>query len=226
MKNTKSAFTLAELLLCLAIIGIVSAMGMVITKHSAERAYNLFFYNGYINLYNSIADIINTGETINISDLNDRLGTTKDVPADNIIKTVNGITYAINGNDIIMTVPQQKTRNNNGRATVRFRYVEMDNGYLIPLTAGSSVNLQDRRDLLPAYIDDGVVGRMKRTSFNGNTYRMSNIRYYTYREALCNVRNGNSITDSGATILSCIGVAIPAARPVGVLKIADPRKAR
>lgn len=56
MKNFKRAFTLAELLLCIGIIGIVSAMGMVITKHSTDKAYQLYYYTGYINLYNAIAD--------------------------------------------------------------------------------------------------------------------------------------------------------------------------
>ena len=56
MKKLKRAFTLAELLLCIGIIGIVSAMGMVITKHSTDKAYQLYYYTGYINLYNAIAD--------------------------------------------------------------------------------------------------------------------------------------------------------------------------
>ncbi len=56
MKKLKRAFTLAELLLCIGIIGIVSAMGMVITKHTTEKAYQLYYYTGYINLYNAIAD--------------------------------------------------------------------------------------------------------------------------------------------------------------------------
>ena len=62
MRKFKSAFSLAELLLCVAIIGIVSAMGMTIAKHGADRAYDLFYYNGYISLYNAIADAIASAE--------------------------------------------------------------------------------------------------------------------------------------------------------------------
>ena len=63
MKNFKRAFTLAELLLCIGIIGIVSAMGMVITKHSTDKAYQLYYYTGYINLYNAIAEAKLQGAT-------------------------------------------------------------------------------------------------------------------------------------------------------------------
>lgn len=63
MKNFKRAFTLAELLLCIGIIGIVSAMGMVITKHTTDKAYQLYYYTGYINLYNAIAEAKLQGAT-------------------------------------------------------------------------------------------------------------------------------------------------------------------
>ena len=54
MKKFFRGFTLAELLLCVGIIGIVSAMGITVAKISTERAYNLLYYTGYINLYNAI----------------------------------------------------------------------------------------------------------------------------------------------------------------------------
>lgn len=63
MKKFKRAFTLAELLLCIGIIGIVSAMGMVITKHTTDKAYQLYYYTGYINLYNAIAEAKLQGAT-------------------------------------------------------------------------------------------------------------------------------------------------------------------
>ena len=63
MKKFKRAFTLAELLLCIGIIGIVSAMGMVITKNTTDKAYQLYYYTGYINLYNAIAEAKLQGAT-------------------------------------------------------------------------------------------------------------------------------------------------------------------
>ena len=57
MKKFKQGFTLAELLLCLIILGIVTALGMTITKRTTAHAYNLFFYTGYSNLYDAIREI-------------------------------------------------------------------------------------------------------------------------------------------------------------------------
>ena len=56
MKKFFRGFTLAELLLCVGIIGIVSAMGMTVAKIGTDKAYNSYYYAGYINLYNAIAD--------------------------------------------------------------------------------------------------------------------------------------------------------------------------
>ena len=314
MKNFKKAFTLAELLLCLGIIGVISAMGLVIAKHGTDKAYNLFYYNGYINLYNAIADARSSSDNIDeltntqimqhvaavfsnnaamldnktftiaqtlpslnfmtykavtkleIADPDDNgtvtgpddfkyqrdhgggggggsLGTNgsgdnggggglgglgnhgtgddgrgngvgnqgdskgdgdpgvdnngapPEGPGANVeignpetwpgpntagsiaINTIKGITYyypntlnsELNGIDagaevtsaipITMTVPQRKTRTNDGIATVLLVYVNADNGYLIPVAHEDTVDLQTRRDLLPAYIDNGRVGR-------------------------------------------------------------------
>lgn len=219
MKNLKIGFTMAELLLCLAIVGIISAMGVVATKHSADSAYNLFYYNGYINLYNTIAEIRSNGDDVTIAKLANYLGDKND----NTITAKNGIEYTLSsadGNTIItMTVPQRKTRTNNGKSTVQFAISEIDDGFLIPLDNDiCDVNLQTRRDLLPAYIDDGIVGRMKKDG--PNNYSMEKIAYYSYQQAFC------AIKPTGvAGIISCSSVAgIPDKE--GVLKIADPRKAR
>lgn len=226
----KNGFTMVELLLCIAIIGVVSAMGMTITKHSTDRAYNLFFYNGYINLYNSIADILAEGGEISATSLNARLGTSKELPADRIIQTINGVTYQYNNNVITMTVPQKKTRNNNSRATVLFRYVNEGDGYLVPLINGSNVDLQNRRDLLPAYVDNGIVGRVKRQDEAGNNYRMEQqIAFYSYRQAYCSIQGNNSIDigteEAPDIILDCTNHG-GLSDQVGVLKVANPSKAR
>ena len=261
MKKLKKAFTLAELLLCIGIIGVVSAMGMTIAKHGADRAYNLFYYNGYINLYNAIADakavnseVSNSQIMLHVKDVLDIDGEDEnndepgEIPpaagwvlpgaanAEEVI-TANGVKYyysknlsdgfngvgavagATNAIPITMTVPQRKTRANNGFATIRLAYVDADNGYLIPVVAGSTVNLQLRRDLLPAYIDNGIVGR--NNVINRNGFEFQAIPYSNYRDAFCTVRNGSSL----GTLINCTGYSIVPPRE-GILKIADPRKAR
>ena len=349
MKNLKPAFTLAELLLCIGIIGVVSAMGMTIAKHGTDRAYNLFYYNGYINLYNAIADakavnpeannveimnhvsevlsreedvawatkqfeIANSNsiqnfktlkafaapiylaygreeEVFNKDDLDDKYKPFHpeepvtppewairpgqddswkeehleqdggDVEKDDVnkgdgvangwvtpddanairIETNNGSNFYYPSNieeegfngvgggadiagvsnaiPITMTIPQRKTRTNDGVAIVRFAYVDADNGYLIPIADGSTVNLQLRRDLLPAYIDNGIIGR--NNVINRNNFEFQRIVYSNYRDAFCTVRNGVGI----GNLISCDGYSTVSPRE-GILKFADPRKAR
>lgn len=226
----KLGFTMVELLLCIAIIGVVSAMGMTITKKSTDRAYDLYFYNGYINLYNSIADIIaEGGAATDINALNARLGTEETLPADNIIRTINGVTYEIDAsNNIKMTVPQKKTRTNSGRATVLFGYIAEGDGYLVPLISGSDVDLQNRRDLLPAYVDNGIVGRVKPNA-SGNYTIDKQIAYYSYRQAYCSI-TGNSSINIGTEeepnfILECPAIG-GLTNQNGILKVANPSKAR
>ena len=57
MKNFKHGFTLAEVLLCIAIIGIVIAMGMKITQNMTQRAYDKYWATGYLNLYDVLNDM-------------------------------------------------------------------------------------------------------------------------------------------------------------------------
>lgn len=387
MKNLeKKGFSLAELLLCIAIIGVVSAMGMTITKHSSDKAYNLYYYTGYINLYNAIADAKASGRSgatnimnhvnevmkkedeVNVAFNNQKFdiisakaylserdyyvendpgkvsgedfsyredrtensfqiggGTTgggggtgggsgnnnnqvdkipgigddhlipfnpnlpgsgdngdnsgdnsgntsggnlnggsegnkgngssgswnnfdfskinwpdisinpdneegdPDGGAENpdgayeIIETSNGVDYCyLNGNEdsfgIVMRIPQRKTRTNNGTASVRFVFVDINGGYLIPVSNDSDVDLQTRRDLLPAYIDNGKVGRNNVLNRNqGFTYQP--IRYASYKEAFCTVeRTVDGLIDCGE-----VQQITPDS---GILKVADPRKAR
>ena len=132
MKIFQKGFTLAELLLVIAIIGIVSAMGASITKKTTEKAYNLFYYTGYINLYDAISDTAaNTGSReenrigggtcdidINtpVCHINNLLGTTAFNNAFPFqVITRNGIIYEFTQNSamsVTMGVPSPKTRNN------------------------------------------------------------------------------------------------------------------
>ena len=120
---------------------------------------------------------------------------------------------------ITMTVPQRKTRNNpDGFATVRLLYINLNGGYLIPITAGSSVDLQNRRDLLPAFIDDGKVGRNNALNRN-NGFVYTRPAYGTYREMFCSLSGLGSID----TVINCTGIE---ANKIGALKVVDPRKSK
>ena len=56
MKNSKHGLTLAEVLISLAIMAVVAAMGITIANKGIERAYNLYFYTGYDGLYKALED--------------------------------------------------------------------------------------------------------------------------------------------------------------------------
>lgn len=363
-------FTLAELILCIGIIGVVSAMGMTIAKINTDRAYNMYYYTGYINLYNAIADAkasgIEDNQTImqhvykllskdanvasvpNIPNNNNGVGWVEPNEANaNVINGRNGIRYyyanslnngmngigtlqiaslpqgleipfmtykaigienigtagtgsnklpnqivpekyknynsnegeeisdPINGSStstgttgsskpepdsqpstgttggsepgsgsnpstgddpdnpdsnavpsgtitkaipITMTVPQRKNSNNpDGFATVRLLYVNLNGGYLIPITAGSSVDLQNRRDLLSAFVDNGKVGR--NNAIDRTNFSFTRPAYGSYRESFCSISGLGSIDG----VINCGGIT---ANKIGVLKITDPRKAR
>ena len=255
MKKFKRAFTLAELLLCIGIIGIVSAMGMVITKHTTDKAYQLYYYTGYINLYNAIAEAKlqgATNATDTMSKAMDFLKVDNTTSGEGVITTecANGITYSYNiplnvensstentmykNVFITMRVPAAKTRSNNGFQEVRL-YYSYDSNTLIPLApeeASAAPDLQTRRDLLPAYIDDGKVGRnnvVDRTNF---TYEKP--IYGSFKDAFCSLKGTGYEEKYGSdiTVISCatdtytdIRKTVNGTRVNGVLKIANPQKA-
>ena len=195
----KKGFTIIELLLCIAIIGIVSALGMSIAKKSTAKAYTLFFYSAYTNLNDAIAyaeenreDDASTAlenqedfRKALISVLAKTDGEGKQAAnADGAIETANGIKYTISSCTTSectfrAEVPQAKTRENNGVATFDMTYIPRSisgiAGVLIPV-AGGSINIQTRRDLLPTYVDDGLVGVSKDSSV---------VRYYSFQNAYC-----------------------------------------
>ena len=131
--------------------------------------------------------------------------------------------------EFVMSVPQRKTRANEGYALAHFVYIN-DNtqGLLVPLppvTDDSGPNLAERRDLIAAFIDDGAVGR---TIKNGASYEYKAPAYYTYQQAYCRLNSNTSLvmqTDPGLTLLSCNGVNAGSA-DTGVIRVANPQKAK
>ena len=263
MKLSKLGFTMAELLLCIAIIGIVSAMGMTITKKSTEKAYNLYFYTGYVNLYNAIADAVESGEDdypdgrctgMSSTGMPDNKPTDETPFVQHIAKvlgvdegelepnggsgsftTKNGIEYRFvnqascpgaNAARIYMYVPAAKTRNNNGQIGTELFYMS-DIQQLVPtsytLQNGNNkiISLQKRRDLLPAYIDDGRVGR--NNTLNRANWEYERPIYGSYKDVFCSIYGTDKIIPQA---IDCTDVTSIAPDSTGVLKVVDPRKAK
>lgn len=200
MKQLKTGFTLAEVLLAIAIIGVVTAMGMMITKESATKAYNLFYYTGYENLYNAILESKFQNESSKTK-VNSLLGTTENLVDGNKVVASNGITYTFVDDSIIkMTVPiPRKKGETDENYTVAFSYND-DNSSLIPLVPAEGYqgpNLQERRDLLLAFIDDGIVGRNNVLDRQDWNYKAP--RYASYKDVYC------SLYDTMADVIDCTG---------------------
>ena len=199
MNKLKKGFTIAELLLCIAIIGVVSAMGMTLTKYNVEKAYRSYWQTVFNNLYAALAQIPydldeftqqNIIKTCNYAfkDINDY---NSEESNQNDITASNGVSYHIDiedGNDdiipIIMTVPCPKTRQNeNGTAKTRLWFVNAGGGILMPARPkdANEVDLRNS-ELLKFYIDDGTVGR----HFEGQKINGSeNLATRTYSKTFC-----------------------------------------
>lgn len=74
MKKIKFGFSLAELLIALAIVAVVATMGFSITKRGIERAYTLYWYTGFMGIYEAFSDAILNDYSLN-NETNDSLET-------------------------------------------------------------------------------------------------------------------------------------------------------
>ena len=70
MKQLKKGFSLSELLIALAIISIISVLGITISKKGMEKAYNQYIYNAYSSIQYAIADARNQGHSIDEFNVN------------------------------------------------------------------------------------------------------------------------------------------------------------
>ncbi|MBR6126436.1 prepilin-type N-terminal cleavage/methylation domain-containing protein [bacterium] len=210
-------FTLTEALICILIIGVVSAFGGTIMKKSADKAYKMYYKSGYENLYNALAVIEGDDADHAITTqagLQNRLDNILNLDAQH--KTRNGIEYRVQWTDgsnnfvIDMTIPQRKTRANvNGRIAAGLLFNRENEGSLIPLNVnadGYIPNLQSRSDLLSYYIDDGLVGR------RSGHHSFERIRPRSYKEAACMIYGNKPINlpskynNNTALTLNCAGV--------------------
>lgn len=240
MKLSKLGFTMAELLLCIAIIGIVSAMGMTITKKGTEKAYNLYYYTAYVNAYNAIADAVAAGET-SMTQTNGVIPTLvkhfakcfnveeSDVtwkPAVGYqISAANGITYYLYPYPGSFLAIWMKVPTSSGTSKYVQLYYVLSTNELIPGNEDNAAffPIQNRRDLLAAYVDDGKVGR--NNVMNRSSWQYQRPVYGSYKDAYCSVY-GASAKVSVANLDCSTGFTNISAGRTGVIKIADPRKVR
>lgn len=240
IKNKKQGFTITEILLALGIVAIIATFGFKITRQGIENAYNLYYYNAYYSLdlaiKDTVANSIDDGNVF-INKIARILNCDEANIDENIfsITTPNNITYTFNTIDTIDTIDDEKPLysvtvempsvrrvNNNSitnRATMCLLYAPQNKFRgLIPVdsvgnTCTSSIeNIQDRKDLLPFYIDDGLVGRIINGKYKGKTY-------YSFREAVCKVYGSEVI--SADYRIDCYGIDLTES---GMLTIENPRK--
>ncbi len=215
----KQGFTLAEMLLCIGIIAVVAAMGATISKAVTQKAYNIYFVNGYNNLANAIADMESDITQFNSNNNNNNEpfmeGFHKRINNSVLEQNAQGQPFKVNADNgvsytlvfigampqnstnlkdfyvvIDMGVPQHKTRQNHeGKINVRFVYTKEHNGQLIPVEVNNAnyINLADKQNLLPTYVDDGNVGRRGHGNYTP-------IRYQTYTQSYCEAIDPNGIS--------------------------------
>lgn len=243
IKKLKNGFSLAELLIVMAIIAIVTAMSFTIAKKGIKSAYNLFFYNGYNSMFEAIGDAIDNDyeitSTVAAGDFAKHIikimsGTVTASTGTSVEFSVpNGITYKISyagtytANTepgeiykIVMKVPHQKTSSSTDAAVTMYYLPDYNNGTFLPsgtLNNENTVNLQERTDLLPFYIDDGTVGR----SIEYETgYKYEKATYYNFKTAYCKANGPISL--GGVSYVNCTGISGTGASK-GLLKTISPR---
>lgn len=246
MKRTKkNAFTIAEILLVLAIIGIISAMGATITKKTSAKAYNYFWQNGYVSLNDVISDIEYNNSTTDgsgnivyktfnkdkwVSEVNKVFNghfedgdDGKDVEAvetiDSTVKTNNGTTYKFEtdaSNNIVITMTVPAPKTRTNNGKATAKLLfDLNNSNMLIPISGGDVDLSKRMDLLPVMIDDGQKGRIIQ-KYDGGDAKYKGSNTYTFQEAYCrNKGKGNG------SYLSCTDAdgknLVPANLEIGIL---------
>ena len=184
----KSGFTLAEVLISLAIASIIAVLGTSVAKKGIANAYNGYYYTGYKGLSDAIA--VANSEYVNNSttcDWDTTLGTNSCIqsladtlelsdPVSDFRTAPNGVSYKFtkSGNYYIveMHIPSIKqtigdeTRNYKSTCLV---FNPTDIGELV-IPSNDTIgdycskqddNLQNNPHLLSFYIDNGTVGRIQ-----------------------------------------------------------------
>lgn len=214
-KNIKKGFTLAELLISIAIISIISTMGIVISKKGMDKAYDYYVYNSYKTISSAIGDAISNNYKIDdnkedweafliyISDLFGGSKSEFSIDLDerySFISLKNGVVYKFNNTHkghIRILLPSA-----NSKGRILDFYLDPDHYEygLIPASNeayNDSLSVLNRIDLLPFTIDDGEKGKIASrlnednlSSFDAPDYLDKGhkaIERYSYKKAFCNI---------------------------------------
>jgi prepilin-type N-terminal cleavage/methylation domain-containing protein len=248
MKKNKQGFSLAEVLIALGIVSVIATFGLNVAKKGMERAYNQYIYTGYVGISDAFADASANG-VLEESELLSQNGTflghlSKLFEIDEIatngnkaeFTTNNNIKYIIKNAGSVSTVGQKFAiemqvptvrKNNKTKESICLRYTEKVFHILMPYQSDSYCtttidNIQDRIDLLPFYLDDGIKGRViieHNSEEDMPTRDFQRVTYYPFKKAICKAYEVSQIRDASIGISSCTGTT-----EVGVIKVANPRK--
>ena len=226
----RNAFSLAEILVVVAILSVIAIFGFKIAGDGIDRAYNDYIYTGYegLNVAIKAAEEINSnGIKDNEADFYTYLTQIFDaVMEDDKIIAPNGVRYIIRGeipnnSDIYYFQMQTPKRRANDGSTVNNTclayYPDGDYNLLLPVgntdNCTTDLDIQQRPDLLLFYFENGIAGRTINGVYNP-------IQYYTVRDAVCSKYG----IDDAPTGYNCEGITKNNNLEIIPLKYAHPKK--
>ena len=241
----KKAFTLFEILIVLAIIAVLTVMFMTISKKGLESAYNTYYYASYSAIYDAIQYSYARNADPNLSDKIDYYwvgkahGFSKDASNNTIAKkkttgtitypaTSNGIQFTINNSGTYYTITAVIPSANGNVSAQYYFYPNINNGILVPYKAGE-IKLYQRKDLLPFFVDDGIVGRdmtyidkdkdSKELTIDEYDNWDNNKRLYdSFDSIYCSLENVSPTIKTLIEKNSCSG------SKKGIIRVANPKK--
>lgn len=191
-------------------------------------------------------NLLETGDDV-IND-NNPLGTSSEYLCDASFRSTNGISVTIRKsakNGVYTVIPMMigVPAANNKRAYFEAFYIprgEKLQGLIIPSSkedkAKNIYNIQERADLLPFYLDDGLIGRVSKQK-SGNSYifvvydkskekwepvgtegAFTPFEYRSFKDAYC---SGNQYSERLDNIINCSGYS---ASEDGTIKPGNPKK--
>ncbi len=251
-KNILKGFSLAELLITIAIISIITTMGINISQKGIEKAYNYYIYNGYNSLSLAIADAYSHNYSPCTKEFSEHIvkvlnGISEgdpDADENTIFKTPNNIKYKLattNNKKILITMYTPKAIDSDGTEhnIIKLLLDPKNTHYgLIPATKHSNLNsntqyllIFKRHDLLPFTIDDGESGKIVQLYNNGVLENPSLLSHnkrviYSYYDAFCNLYGDVKYNETINELVSFNYSSCTKSEPTekGVLKSLNPKK--
>ena len=234
MIKNKKGFTLAEVLISVGIISVIATFAFTISQRGIERAYDQYVYTGYKGLIDAILSgltegVVFDGELGDIDYIRNVLNAKQEGNNPSFFTAPNKIKYQVffrQGHYYFKMILPSLQRNDVRRESCLAYFPEKNYGILLPYRQNSvctsTLDLSMRKDLLPFYIDDGIVGR---TQYNQATesYEYKPIEnFYSAQEAVCRVFTGNIESYDHMILYSCDDLQ----DDQGVVRAINPRKIR